>query len=137
MPIASKLLQRYTEIISGPVVSDACISGECVSMLYETSWVKVMVVRYQVAPNIYSIEVEISFPDCVIEVVFPSPAAAQEQAHEYIESTVDHLKYLLKLKDAGFSLGILSLEGIWSAVLQIKGNPDVKLFEALLPPELV
>ncbi len=80
------------------------------------------------------IEVEISFPDCVIEVVFPSPISAQEQAHEYIESTVDPLKYLLKLKEAGFSLGILSLEGIWSAVLQIKGNPDVKLFEDLLPP---
>jgi hypothetical protein len=103
-------------------------------MLYETLWIKVMVVRYQVAPDICSIEVEFSFPDCVIEVVFPSPSAAQEQAHEYIESTVDHLKYLLKLKEAGFSLGILSLEGIWSAVLQIKGNPDVKLFEDLLPP---
>jgi len=134
MLIASELLQRYNEIISGPVVSDICISGECVSMLYETSWVKVMVVRYQVAPDICSIEVEISFPDCVIEVIFPSPAPAQEQAQKYIGNTVDHLKYLLKLKDAGFSLGILSLEGIWSAVLQIKGTPDVELFESLLPP---
>lgn len=134
MSIASKLLQRYNEIISGPIVSDTCISGECVSKLYETSWVKVMVVRYQVAPDICSIEVEISFPDCVIEVVFPSSAPAQEQAQKYIESTVDHMKYLIKLKDAGFSLGILSSEGIWSAVLQIKGTPDVELFESLLPP---
>ena len=134
MLIASQLLQRYNEIISGPVVSDTCISGECVSMLYETSWIKVMVVRYQVAPDLCSIEVEFSFPDCVIEVVFPSLAPAQEQAQKYIGSTVDHLKYLLKLKDAGFSLGILSLEGIWSAVIQIKGTPDVKLFETLLPP---
>lgn len=136
MPIASELLQLYNEIISGPVVSDTCISGECVSMLYETSWIKVMIVRYQVAPDICSIEVEFSFPDCVIEVVFPSLAPTQEQAQKYIGSTVEHLKYLLKLKDAGFSLGILSTEGIWSAVLRIKGNPDVKLFEDLLPPEL-
>jgi len=134
MLIASELLQRYNEIVSESVVSDICISGECVSMLYETSWVKVMVVRYQVAPDICSIEVEISFPDCVIEVVFPSPAPAQEQAQKYIGNTVDHMEYLLKLKDAGFSLGILSLEGIWSAVLQIKGTPDVELFESLLPP---
>ncbi|MHA1864493.1 MAG: hypothetical protein ACTSWA_12045 [Candidatus Thorarchaeota archaeon] len=134
MVIASELLQWYNEIISGPVSSDTCISGECVSMLYETSWVKVMVVRYQIAPDICSIEVEFSFPDCVIEVVFPSPAPEQEQAQKYIESTVDYMKYLLKLKNAGFSLGILSLEGIWSAVLQIKGTPEVKLFESLLPP---
>lgn len=134
MVIASELLQLYNEITSGPIVSDTCISGECVSKLYETSWVKVMVVRYQVAPDICSIEVEISFPDCVIEVVFPSPAPAQEQAQKYIGNTVDHMEYLLKLKDAGFSLGILSLEGIWSAVLQIKGTPDVELFESLLPP---
>jgi len=134
MVIASELLQWYNEIISGPVSSDTCISGECVSMLYETSWVKVMVVRYQIAPDICSIEVEFSFPDCVIEVVFPAPAPEQEQAQRYIESTVDYMKYLLKLKNAGFSLGILSLEGIWSAVLQIKGTPEVKLFESLLPP---
>ena len=134
MIIASKLLQLYNEIISGPIVSDTCISGECVSKLYETSWVKVMVVRYQVAPDICSIEVEISFPDCVIEVVFPSPAPAQEQAQKYIGNTVDHMNYLLKLRNTGFSLGILSLEGIWSAVLQIKGTPDVELFESLLPP---
>lgn len=134
MLMASELLQRYNMIISGPVLSDTCISGECVSMLCETSWVKMMVVRYQVAPNICSIEIEFSLPNRVIEIAFPSTAAAQKQAHEYIDSTVDHLKYLLKLQKAGFSLGILAPEGIWSAVLKIKGNPDVKLFEALLPP---
>ena len=137
MPIASELLQRYHEILSEPVVSDACISGECVSMLHETSWVRMMIIRYQVAPNICSIEIEFSLPNRVIEIAFPSTAAAQEQAHEYIENTVYHLKYLLRLQEAGFSLGILSPEGIWSAVLKIKGNPDVKLFEDILPPELI
>jgi len=135
MLMALELLQRYNEILSGPVASDACISGECVSMLCETSWVKMMVVRYEVAPEICSIEIEFSLPNRVIEIDFPSTAATQEQAREYVENTIDHLKYLIKLQEVGFSLGILAPEGIWSAVIKIKENPDEKLFEDLLPPE--
>ncbi len=135
MLIASELLQRYNEILSGPVTSNACISGECVSMLYETSWIKIMIVRYEVAPKICSIEIEFSLPNRVIEIAFPSTASAQEQAREYVKSTIIHLKYMLKLQETGFSLGILSPEGVWSAVSKIKENPDVKLFENLIPPE--
>ena len=134
MLTASDLLQRYNDIISGPVSSDTCISGECVSMLLETSWVKMMVVRYQVAPNIYTIEIEVSLPRCVIEPAFPSTTDGKEQARKFIDSNLDHLKYLLRLQETGFSLGILSSEGIWSAVLKINENPDEKLFEILLPP---
>jgi hypothetical protein len=136
MTISSELLHRYNEIISGPVISSTCTSGECVSMLYETPWVRVMIVRYQVAPTINSIEIELSLPHHVIELAFPSTKALQEQAHKYIDCTIDHLNYLLKLQSAGFSLGILSTEGIWSAVLKVKELPDLNLFETLVPPEM-
>ena len=135
MLMASDLFQRYHSLISGPVASDTCISGECVSMLFETPWVKMMVVRYQVAPNICTIEIEVSLPQRIIEPSFPPTTVRQEEAPSFIDSNLAHLNYLLRLQESGFSLGILSSEGIWSAVLKIKGTPDEKLFETILPPD--
>jgi hypothetical protein len=131
---ALTLLQRYQDIVSRPVVSDICISGECVSKLLETSWVKILVTRYQVAPEINTIEIEVSLPHCIIEPSCPSTTNEQEEARKFIDTTIDHLNYLLGLQKVGFSLGILSSEGIWSAVLKIKRNPNLELFNTLLPP---
>ena len=135
MSTASDLLQRYHEIISGPVVSDTCISGECVSKLLETAWVKIMVIRYQVAPKISTIEIEVSLPNCIIEPTCPSTTTEQEEASKFINANINHLNYLLRLQKTGFSLGILSAEGIWSAILKIKGDPSLELFNSLLPPK--
>jgi hypothetical protein len=131
---ASDLLQRYHSLISAPIVSNRCVSGECVSKLLETPWVKIMVVRYQMAPEVSMIEIEVSLPHCIIEPTYPTTAAEQEEAHSFIDSNLEHLKYLLRLQEAGFALGILSTEGIWSAILKIKGEPSLDLFNSLLPP---
>ena len=135
MSTATDLLQRYRDIISGPLASDSCVSGECVSKMLETSWAKILVIRYQVAPKISTIEIEVSLPNCIIEPTCPSTATEQEEARKFINANLNHLKYLLKLQEAGFSLGILSAEGIWSAVLEIKGDPGLELFNSLLPPK--
>ena len=135
MSTASDLLQLYRDIISEPVVSSTCISGECVSKLLETAWVKIMVIRYQVAPQISTIEIEVSLPNCIIEPTSPSKNDEQEEARTFIDANVNHLKYLLRLQEAGFSLGILSAEGIWSAILKTEGDPSLELFKSLLPPK--
>jgi hypothetical protein len=134
MPQATDLLQMYNNIISEPAESDSCISGECVSKLLETSWVKILVIRYELAPQICTIEIEVSLPNCFIEPTYPPPRKMQKEAHEYVNRNIEHLNYLLKLQDAGFSIGVISNEGIWSAILKIKGTPDQELFQTILPP---
>ena len=133
---ATDLLQRYKDTLTEPVVSDSCISGECVSKLLETPWVKILVIRYQIAPKITTIEIEVSLPHCIIEPTCPSSTKEQETAREFIEANLAHLKYLITLQNIGFSLGILSTESIWSAVLKIKDEPSLELFNSLLPPNL-
>ena len=136
MVIATDLLEQYQSLISNPVESEGCISGECVAILLETAWVKLMVIRYQMAPDICTIEIEVSLPYCIVDPTFPSIEARQEEARVFIKSHLSHLKYLLGLQEIGFSLGILSTEGIWSAVLRIDGTPDADLFKTLIPPEV-
>lgn len=131
---ASDLLQRYHNLVSIPIAPASCISGECVSKLLETPWVKIMVIRYQMAPQISMLEIEVSLPHCNIEPTSPAKAAEQEEARSFIDNNLAHLKYLLRLQEVGFSLGILSAEGIWSAILKIKDEPSLELFNSLLPP---
>ena len=115
MVIATDLLQQYQSLISNPVESEGCISGECVAILHETSWVKIMIIRYQMAPEICTIEIEVSLPHCIVDPTYPSIKARQDEARLYIENHLRHLQYLLKLQKVGFSLGIFSTESIWSA----------------------
>lgn len=136
MVLATDLLEQYQNLISNPVESNGCISGECVSTLHETSWVKIMVIRYQMAPDICTIEIEISLPPCIVDPAFPSIKTGQDEARLYIERHLSHLQYLLQLQEAGFSLGILSTEGIWSAVFRIDVTPNEDLFKILIPPEI-
>jgi hypothetical protein len=131
---ASDLLQRYRNLVSNPVTSDTYVSGEYVSKLFETPWIKIMVVRYRMAPEICMIEIEVSLPHCTIEPAYPAKTADQDEARHFIASNLAHLNYLLRLQEAGFSLGILSAEGIWSAILKTNGEPSLKLFKSLLPP---
>jgi len=93
-----------------------------------------LVIRYQVAPEINTIEIEVSLPHCIIEPSCPSIKNEQKEARKFIDTNIEHLNYLLRLQKIGFSLGILSSEGIWSAVLKIKGDPGLELFNTLLPP---
>jgi len=105
-----------------------------VATLHETSWVKIMVIRYQMAPEICTIEIEVSLPYCIVDPTFPSIKTGQDEARRYIESHLRHLKYLRQLQEEGFSIGILSTESIWSAVLKIEGTPNENLFEVIIPP---
>ena len=134
MVIATDLLQKYQNLISNPVQSEGCVSGECVTILHETSWTKIMVIRYQITPEICTIEIEVSLPHCIVDPIYPSDDARQEEARDFINEHLNHLNYLLRLQNTGFSLGVFSTESIWSAVLKIEGTPDVALFEAIIPP---
>ena len=129
-----KLLQKYHEILSTPIDDTMCLSGECVSMLYCSDWVKMMVVRSEDATIGHSIEVEVSFPACVIELNSHSSNSKQNEAQQFIDHTIIHLKYLLGLQSLGFTIGIISMEGIWSAILEIREQPDDSLFKKISPP---
>jgi hypothetical protein len=109
-------------------------NDESVSILYGTDWVKIMVVRDPESPEICFIEVEISLPPCTIDPSTCTEALHDGTARKFIEDTISHLEYLLRLEEAGLVIGILSAEGIWSASLTAQENPDVKMFEVLIPP---
>jgi hypothetical protein len=125
------LIQKYQRIVTEPIKGEV---EESVAFLHRTDWVKIMIVRNLQTPKICSIEVEISLPPCIIEPSINNTNAHNIIAHKFIEDTISHLEYLLKLEEAGLTLGILSEEGIWCASLEVRACPDESLFETLMPP---
>lgn len=131
---STDLARKYREILSSPVDTRSCESGECVSLLFDAEWVKIMIVRSPESTELCSIEIEISLPACIIEPTLLSPTDTQNEARAFVKSTISHLDYFLRLQDLGFKLGIISDEGIWSAVLDAKDANIAALFDTLIPP---
>ena len=127
----TRLLRLYRQAMAEPIKTGI---DESVSVLYSTDWVKIMVVRDPESPESCFIEVEISLPPCTIDPSTCTEALHNGTARKFIEDTISHLKYLLRLEEEGFVIGILSAEGIWSALLTAQENPDERLFEVLIPP---
>lgn len=133
----SEMNQRYQEIVHAPISSVDSECGESISNLCNTDWIQILVVRNLDSPNICNIEIEISMPTCVVEPSLTLPQPLREKARTHIENTINHLKYLLNLESVGMTLGVLSAEGIWSAVLEMKDSPDDTLFEKISPPVVI
>jgi hypothetical protein len=131
MMTPTELLQQYQRIVAEPINRDL---EESVTILCKTDWVKIMIIRDAQLPETCYLEVEISLPPCVIELAANNEDAQTGLARKFIEDTISHLEYLIKLEEAGLILGILSAEGIWSASLVIRECPDEKIFEVLIPP---
>lgn len=131
MPLVSDLQQRYQQIMEAPLKNGVV---ESVSLLFCSDWVRIMIIRDSQLADVCSMEVELSMPSCVID---PSPTESesqQELAVSFIEQMISHLEYLLKLKQSGFLLCILSADCVWSASMDIQECPNRSFFEMLIPP---
>jgi hypothetical protein len=114
---------------------EAGVHEEIVELLCETEWIRILVVLEEESPG-PSIEVELALPSCIIEPELPQESSCEgcTGARAYLEKTIDHLKYLMRLEDAGLTLGVMSKDGIWSAFTTLSERPSNGFFELLLPP---
>ena len=110
------------------------ISFNFLSILFNSEWVTILVTRSPEMDGFCFIEVEVSFPVCAIEPTPSSSSAKQKEARVFTCALIAHLNYLLRLQDYGFTLGIISTEGIWSAVIEIEKALEVPFFETIIPP---
>jgi hypothetical protein len=131
MPLISSLQQRYQQIMEEPMKDSV---NESVSLLFNNDWVRIMIIRDSQSADVCSIEVEVSVPSCMIDPSSIESESQQELAITFIEQTISHLEYLLKLRELGFLLGILSTDCVWSATLEVHECPDRGFFQMLMPP---
>lgn len=104
-------------------------SEESVSVLSQNDWVRILTVCDSDTSEKWRIEVEVSLPS-------QEDPQSRKDVKNFLQNLIRHLEYLLRLDEEGFTLGVMSRDGLWTAFLDIEGLPQDNLFKALIPPPL-
>jgi hypothetical protein len=123
---ASDLREGYRQAIASPLaISKIAPENGFPIVLYNSDWVRILFVR-GVSDSSNTIEVELS-------ISARSNSANMDQK-EAISTLISHLNYFLRLYEYGFKLEAMDDDVLWTAVIDIPVEPDIQLFEILLPP---
>ncbi len=126
-----ELKTRWNQLSNRTLKSE---DEECISILYENDWVRILGVRNTDNPEEKRIEVEVSLP--LGSVSTPLDDITGIEVESFIQNLIKHLEYLLSLADSGFTLDVMTREGIYTAHLELENSPSDTMFDVLLPPTL-
>lgn len=134
MQSAAELQERFVRILGTTVEED-----EVVESLFETDWIRILVTRTTDEPDCVQLEVELAIPACIIDSLrneVPSSIPGCRTARAFVEMTIAHLRYLIRLEEVGLELSVAPNDGIWSASTTVESTPPIPFFAELLPPTL-
>jgi hypothetical protein len=136
----TNLMDKYKQITTSPLnPANMTDEGDSISVLCQTNWIRIVLVRKLDEPNVVTIEVESSLPKCA--GVYSSPKTNSNSTEllemddrELLTGMITHLQYLQRLHDSGFELEIIGPDCLWTAYSDFKSMPNRKTFDALVPP---
>ena len=137
-----KLMEKYQKIVSTPVDSPTPTfneSGETVEILLQTNSLRILVIRESVNPQRASLEVEVWLPNrnptpLDTELKTTETELKNESLSTTLSKMIDHLEYLRKLHQSGFTLDVIKHDCLWTASQSFTEIPSRELFELLVPP---
>lgn len=134
------LLARFQKIIeSEPAPAFPAEEQESVSILYKTSWVRILIVRSPEDSKSVTIDVEVSPPYPSLSPVSTSLEASKLTSNEtqkLLEQMIEYIKYILVLESSGFSIDFVGNECLILASRCFTEVPDAEIFKLLLPPSV-
>jgi len=143
MELSKQLVATYREIMTQSIESQVPDGGtEAFSMLHETGWVKIFLVRRVSSPEGATMEVEFSLPEFCLpmgddtKLCKGHEVKSSSEAKQLIQYIIKHLRYLEELIDSGFKMEMFGGESIWTVSKSFLGLPDEDLFRKLIPPNL-
>ncbi|MFW9770312.1 MAG: hypothetical protein ACFFF9_15335 [Candidatus Thorarchaeota archaeon] len=122
---ATELREEYRQAIASPLIlSELDPESGLPFILYNNNWVRILLVR-RADDSPDSIEVELSVSErCDV---------LHMDHHETVSRLISYLNYILLLHDRGFKLDSMEDDVLWTASLDVSAEPDIELFEILLP----
>jgi hypothetical protein len=140
MTEASSLMDKYKQLTTSPLnSSNMTDEGDSISVLCQTNWIRIVLVRKSDEPNVVTIEVESSLPKCA--GVYSSPKTNSSSTEllemddsELLSGMITHLQYMQRLHELGFDLEIIGPDCLWTAYSEFESMPSRKTFEVLVPP---
>jgi hypothetical protein len=109
--------------------------GEAIAILFESCWLRILVVRKSEDVQQVAIEVEVSIPKCDNENLPSKIDDISLDETAILTDMITHLQYLLRLSTIGFELHLIGNDCLWTASKTLTEKPDTELFSLLLPPK--
>jgi hypothetical protein len=122
-------VSRFQEVASSSFPSsDEIVCGQWISVVMRTDWVEILLMRTLKDPHRFSVEVEVSIP-----TYFPHNGRSAVTRKTPLDM-IEHMQYLVRLQDAGFSLIVVGEEGLWLASKDFEEAPSAEILNVLMPP---
>ena len=141
MTHALDLMDRYRQLMATPLTPATLNDvGESISILHQTKWIRILLIRRVAVPNSALIEVELSLPqsakDPAGEVMNLSiqGEALRKDAAMLLGEMIPQLQYMLRLKEGGFILDVIENNCMWIVSRRFNEMPKEELFQLLVPP---
>lgn len=123
---ASSLREGYRQAIASPLtISEIDSENGKHYILYCNDWVRIILVRRTIDTD-STIEVELSSPE--------KKSNDQNTPRINLSTMIAYLQYIRSLHDNGFEIEAMEDDILWVASIQISREPELELFETLLPP---
>ena len=114
-----------------PIVSEAVDNPEIITSLWQSDWVRILLVRNIDNPECTTIEIESSLP-LHIQGEYKNIEDGLK-TRDLLNGMISTLEYLLRLQEAGFTLDIIGQDCMWTAYYEFDSLPGEKFFHQLIP----
>lgn len=138
---AEELMKKYYQLSTKPLAAPSLEneSGESVETLYQSSSLRILLLRATTDPEMVTLEVEVWLPGSKTNDNLASPSNMEgkeqgENLSEMLAQMIAHLQYLYSLHQNGFSLDVIKHDCLWTASCTFSKLPDRQIFDMLLPP---
>ncbi len=136
-----ELMKKYQQLTAKPLDSPSMKneSGESVMSLFQSSSLRILLLRTSEEPETVSVEVEVWLPgnnsdNGSSQSNSPSADSENEKLGVVLGQMIDHLQYLLRLHQSGFILDVIKHDCLWTASKSFVKPPSREVFDLLLPP---
>ena len=131
MNSSPNLYQQCRELMDKPIVSEAVDNPEIITSLWQSDWVRILLVRNIDNPECTTIEIESSLP-LHIQGEYKNIEDGLK-TRDLLNGMISTLEYLLRLQEAGFTLDIIGQDCMWTAYYEFDSLPGEKFFHQLIP----
>jgi hypothetical protein len=132
-----EMANKYAELMDAPV-DEATVNenGESLSTLCQSEWVRILVIRRPDTPEHVTIEIEISLPSPAVHATGAdgTDSGAKDNGTDLLHQAIEHLHYLSRLRNNGFTLDVVGQECLWTAFRDFSEPPASAVFDLLRPP---
>ena len=112
-------------------------NGEYYNIVYETDWVRVLLIRSNENPRFLTIDIEITLPNqCIYNELNQDEIAKSEYQNLMKETLIalkKHIDYIVELQENGFTIEMFGREFLYSASKEVECNDNPEKVISSIP----